>query len=579
MTPTSSPERPESSPLRARGWGITAPVALALAVAAGTLWLGPSAVGREVAAGLGAVLAGLAAAGFLAAASARDALRRLEEERRRAQAQAAWRDDAAQDDSLEDTLPGGGSPWDEAAFGPADLPALIDGMGDAALLLDPDGWVIAANPAATAALGAAAAPEGRWDEATAWPAPLVPERRPLPGGGTLVIGRDPLRDRLRAAQIEAMDGMTELAGAIVHDVNNTLGAIAGYADFLVSDLPAGSPQADYAARILRAIDHNKSLLRRTLSATRTAPPELCPCDANHLLADAAAQIRAVLPPDAALSLREEPNLPAFPGNAPLLARALAALALDLRGSGNAALALRAAVWGGESDPATAPSGWRVHAPLLPHRHPHLMIELRVGGAPRPPQALRAALDPLLATRDKARQSAAEPPPALLSAVRWHEGGLVGWTHPAEGTVIRLFLPLTMVDAPPEAPEAPPVPRCHVLVVDDDPEMGDWLSVNLERLGCEVAVCESGAEALEIVMDEPASFDLVVAGPAAGGLTGAALIRRLKALRPDLACMLCSGAEEKPDAEAVPADLFLPRPVSLAGLSRAVATFAPAERTP
>ncbi|CAO3427851.1 response regulator [Azospirillum doebereinerae] len=582
MIQTPPPDLSEVSPARLRSWSVAVPVALAIAAGAGTLWLGPLAVGREALSWIVALSTGLAGAGLLAAGRAHAELKRRERAQRRAQTQAAWRADASLDDSLDDASLEGGEPAPETGPALDDLRALLHALEDAAVLLDADGWVLAANPAATAALGAAAAPETRWDEGTVWPAGLVAERLSLPGGGVVIVGRDPLRERLRTMQLENMDAMAELAGAIVHDVNNTLGAIAGYADFLVMDLPAGSPQADYAARILRAIDHNKSLLRRALSGSRAAPGEMRPTAADHVLGSAAAELRGALPPDAVLSLREDPALPAVPGNAAVLARGLALIGAELRGTGDVALGLRAALWDGTTDAGVAPAGWQVHAPLLPRRRPHVVFELRIGGVPRPIPALRATLDPLLATRNKARQADAEPPPALTSVARWHDGGLVVWTHPVEGTLVRLFVPLAADPArvaPEPKPETPPAPvlRCHVLVVDDDPAMGDWLAISLERLGCEVAVCESGGEALEIVMDEPDSFDVVVAGPSAGSMTGPALIVRLKALRPDLSCVLCGEPAGEPHVGAVPADLFLPRPLNIAGLTRAVATFAPAER--
>ncbi len=467
----------------------------------------------------------------------------------------------------------------------ADTRALIDALTDAAVLIDRDGWVIAANGAATAVLGAAASLDSRWEESTVWPVPLMPERWALPGGGAVLIGRDLIPERLRAAQIEGMDATAALAGAIVHDVNNALGAVAGYADFLIDDLPADSPQADYAARILRAVDRNKTMLRRLLSACRNAPLPCSVLRAQDVLGGVSSILRGSPDSGAGVTIREEQDLPAVSGNAALLARALGGLALEICGVAEARLTVRAALWSGTADAATAPPGWRVLVPLSPRRRPHLVFELRCSGAPRTLPELRAALDPLQCAREAARRQDEDPPPAALAVARGHDGGLSVWTHPTEGTLVRLFVPLTDQTGIPRRPEiAPPAaPRCHVLVVDDEPAMGDWLSVTLERMGCEVAVCESAAEALEIVVEEPASFDLVIAGPLTGGMTGPALIVRLKALRPGLSCVLCGdlgdGAKGGPGTEPVPADLFLPRPVDAAALERAVATFTPAVGRP
>lgn len=577
------PDLPTPSSLRRHGWAVALPMALAAVAGLATRWLAPPVVDHDALAWAAALAAGLTAAGVLAAVVARGDLARHDRVRRREQAAAAWRDDVPLDgfpdegDGEDET----GAPVDPV-FSLADSRALLDALADAAVLLDRDGWIVAANTAAAVSLGAAAALESRWDERTVWPAPLMPERRALPGGAVLLVGRDPVHDRLRAAQIDGMDAMASLAGGLVHDVNNALGAVAGYADFLVADLPADSPQADYAARILRAVDRSKTTLRRLVAACRNAPPDFRPVRADRILSDAASLLRSSLPDGVGLTVRDEPDLPAFSGHAPLLARTLAALGPEICGSADARLAVRASLWTGAVDVAVAPPGWRVLVPLSPHRRPHAVLELRSSGAPRSLAELRAVLDPLHAAREAARRQTEETPPAALAMARWHDGGLVVWTHPVEGTVVRLLIPLggagdTGIRAgalPVADAAARGAPSCHVLVVDDDPAMGDWLSVTLERMGCEVAVCESAAEALEIVVEEPTSFDIVIAGPLADGMSGPALIVRLKALRPGLACVLCGDTDGGSGSQPVPADLFLPRPVAAAALARAVATFTP-----
>jgi len=587
MSPTPPPDLPAPSPLRRRGWGVALSVSLAAVAGLATLWLAPPVIDHDVLAWAAAMAAGLATAGVLMAVAARGDLARHDRVRRREQAAAAWRDDAPldgfpDDDDGEDEA---GAPTDPA-FSLADARALLDALVDAAVLLDRDGWIVAANTAAGAALGAAAALESRWDERTAWPAPLTPERRVLPGGAVVLIGRDPVHDRLRAAQIDGMDAMASLAGGLVHDVNNALGAVAGYADFLVADLPADSPQADYAVRILRAVDRNKTMLRRLLAACRNAPPDFRPVRADRILSDAASLLRSSLPDGIGLTVRDEPDLPAFSGHAPLLARTLAALGPEICSSADARLAVRASLWTGAVDVAVAPPGWRVLVPLSPRRRAHAVLELRSSGPPRSLAELRAVLDPLHAAREAARRQTEETPPAALAVARWHDGGLVVWTHPVEGTVVRLLIPLggagevvVRAGSSPVPDAARGAPSCHVLVVDDDPAMGDWLSVTLERMGCEVAVCESAAEALEIVVEEPTSFDVVIAGPLADGMSGPALIVRLKALRPGLSCVLCGDSEGGSGSQPVPADLFLPRPVEAAALARAVATFRPTSGRP
>jgi hypothetical protein len=52
------------------------------------------------------------------------------------------------------------------------------------------------------------------------------------------------------------------AGEVAHDLNNIFGAIAGYAQFIVEDAPAGSLQVDHARKILAAAEQGALLAKR-----------------------------------------------------------------------------------------------------------------------------------------------------------------------------------------------------------------------------------------------------------------------------------------------------------------------------
>ncbi len=412
--------------------------------------------------------------------------------------------------------------------------------------------------------------------------------------------------RLRGQQIAAMDARAGLVGAIVHDMNNALGAVAGYADFLVGDLPAGSPQADYASRAAAAVDRACSGLCRLASEARAEPVHLKPERAATVLDEAATLLRTVPPPPGSLSIRHDAGTPDPICNAGLLARTLAGLAAEILaatgGRGDARLCLRAFFPADADDPDAdaAAAGWTVRPLLTPLSGPHALFELRVDGPPLADEVLAGLADPLLAARACYRrgQTAVKEDahwPAALQTARRHDGGLSLLTHPAEGTAVRLHIPAespaqsqsrSPAPAPaasfPRAAKAParrPVAlTCKILVVDADPASGDRFQAGLERQGFEVSVCEDLREALEVVTDEPVFFDAVVIGPGLSALpAGRALARRLKALRADLPCVLYAAAgpasgELKAEAGG-PADLLLPLPVDLPWLARGLAVLA------
>lgn len=479
------------------------------------------------------------------------------------------------------------------------------------------------------------------------PPVLAPSQQPAPDRSAEAIVRiaaleEALRqkdgqtaEQLRRQQLDAMDVRAELACAIVHDMNNALGAVSGYADFLVSDLPADSPQADYAGRILTSVTRVRPGLSRLVSASRMEPVALKPERAVGILDEAAALLRAVPVQPGSLAVRHDPGVADPICNAGLLARTLAGLAAEILAAsgraGDARLCLRALMpvkMGAElgvelgagpvserDDPDQDTAGWTVRPLLTPRRGPHILFELRIDGAPLADNVLSTLVDPLLSARASHRrgQSGREegtPWPAALLTARLHDGGLSLLTHPAGGTAVRLHIPAVAAalrsvrEVPAQSENTTPqsrqaatprpqqlpdpakrgcAPACKVLVVDADPASGDRFQTGLERQGFEVSVCDDLRDALDVIADEPGFFDAVVIGPGLSALpAGLALAGRLKTLRPDLLCVLYAAAgAELPGAGAVPpqaeaggaADLLLPLPVDMTRLARGVAALA------
>ncbi|AWB08693.1 hypothetical protein A6A40_27405 (plasmid) [Azospirillum humicireducens] len=409
--------------------------------------------------------------------------------------------------------------------------------------------------------------------------------------------------RLRAQQMAAMDARAELVRSIVHDFNNALGTVAGYADFLAADLPADSPQADYAERILIAVRRARPDFHRLVMAARMDPAAVVQEQAAGVLDQAAALLCTASATAASLAVRHDPATPDPLCDAGLLARTLAGLVAEIvlatgRGSelrfclcaGPSGFACGGATGeggGGDPDEDAAGAGWHVHRLLQPREGPHTLFELRVNGAPLADDLLFTLVDPLLSVRTRYRrgQPAREDAdwPTALSTARRHDGGLSLLTHPVDGTAVRLYIPAASASRPapapapaPAEPSLPPqqrkVPVLQVLVVEADQASGDRFQAGLEQQGFEVSVCDDLRDALDVVAEEPGFFNAVVIGPGLSALpAGMALAARLKELRGDLPCVLYGGeAGRGPDGAA---DLVLPTPVDLPRLARGVAALA------
>ena len=119
---------------------------------------------------------------------------------------------------------------------------------------------------------------------------------------------------------------------------------------------------------------------------------------------------------------------------------------------------------------------------------------------------------------------------------------------------------------------------RVLLVEDDGDTRDFLTMVLRRAGCEVIPAEGAAEALELVQTERP--DLIVSDISMPGMDGYALLRAVRALLPSegghtLALALTAHAEPADRARALRAGFqtHVPKPVDPVELVEAVAALA------
>ena len=145
------------------------------------------------------------------------------------------------------------------------------------------------------------------------------------------------------------------------------------------------------------------------------------------------------------------------------------------------------------------------------------------------------------------------------------------SRPGRGTRVDIWLPkAAMVGAGKprrdEVDDTGPMPRLHVLAVDDDPLVLSNLVAMLEELGQKVTPAASAAEALVAMAQKPA--DLVITDYAMPQTTGLQLAQEIFSTHPDAAVVLSTGYAELPPG----AEFDLPRlskPYSQTDLARAL----------
>jgi CheY-like chemotaxis protein len=120
---------------------------------------------------------------------------------------------------------------------------------------------------------------------------------------------------------------------------------------------------------------------------------------------------------------------------------------------------------------------------------------------------------------------------------------------------------------------------RVLVVDDDPNLRQLVSIRLQREGHRVVAADSAAEALAVVQDRGAP-DVVVLDVTMPGMSGLELLPAMRALEgcEDLPAIFLSGRVEEHDIEAGRAldATYLTKPFSANALKNAITRLTPVE---
>ncbi|MBK1697471.1 ATP-binding protein [Rhodovibrio salinarum] len=451
----------------------------------------------------------------------------------------------------------------------------------------------------------------------------------LPDGGMVRVARDVTarnaaqrtRRRLRAElhQAQKLESVGRLAGGIAHDFNNVLAAIAGYAGFLVDDLPQDSAEAGYARQIASAAERGKTLVQQILSFSRRDSLSMTAIDISEVVSETAGLLSAALPRELHLNCELPEALLRVRGNESALGRAVMNLATNAR---DAVADLDAPsitiVVRHRSTPIEDPGTDRTEATEMegvgPVRlldladgrhelrigqinHPGGTIEVSVidGGAGIPLDKLERVLEPFYTTKTVGKGTGLG-----LSAVSGialsHDGGLTIRTGEGRGTEVTMhFAELaptmgqstdTRASLAAHAPVATTADRVAavndptsdtrrlVLIVDDEQTVAQMTADTVIRLGRPALTTTSANRALEIVHDRHGEIAHLITDLNMPEMMGSDLAQAVKGIDPAIAITLISG--RTPLAEGDPAsaiDHVLQKPIARDQLERVLSGLA------
>ena len=366
-----------------------------------------------------------------------------------------------------------------------------------------------------------------------------------------------LEQQLRQAQ--KMEAIGTIAGGIAHDFNNILSPILGYSEMLAERLPENSEEREMVLAIRTAGKRATELVKQILTFSRQSEQQRQPLQIHLIIKEALKLLRSSIPTTIAIhqNVVDCGLVMADPTQVHQIIMNLCT---------NAYHAMREA--GGELDVSMEVVELTEHDyldSLALQPGPHIKLSVRDTGCGMSKAIVSRIFEPYFTTKQQGEGTGLGLS-VVYGIVESHHGHITAYSEPGKGTEFNVYLPQVQGHDEGLAEEAGgeiPQGSGTVLVVDDEPTIGELLRLMLCNLGYEVLLCCSSTEALEVFTQHRTSIALVLTDMTMPIMNGAELARRIKKISPSMPVVLCTGFSEIMDenkARRMGIDGYMSKPV-------------------
>jgi len=461
--------------------------------------------------------------------------------------------------------------------------ALLNAPLDAAMLVAPDGVVLAANEAAGRSFGKRADELVDANYYDLLPAEGV-ESRKAHMAGVIESGKpasfdDELSGRFVANRIYPLfdaDGKVErlavfchdvtqrkrmeeqlrhtakmqavgqLAGGLAHDFNDLLTGILGEANMLRLSAEEDTAVHEAAGTIEQAAAAAAELTCQLRGFASKGKDQVVAVDLHATIPQVVATLGRTIHQNVRIVQQFDAKTATVMGDPGQLQQCILTLAINARDAmpegGELTFHTRLLDLGAEY--------CRTHPGLEPGQH--LMVAVTDTGCGIPKDIQDRIFEPFFTTKEHGKGTGMGLA-TVYGGVRNHGGAIELESEEGKGATFRLYLPLAK--APKESPtkvEAPePVEGVgHILVVDDQEIVANVVSHMLRRLGYQVAAAGNGREAVEYYRKHGERVDLVLLDLIMPEMDGRQCFRALRELNPDVRVLLSTAASVEDEAEGI-----------------------------
>ncbi len=322
-------------------------------------------------------------------------------------------------------------------------------------------------------------------------------------------------EQLRQAQ--KMQALGQLTGGIAHDFNNLLTVIQGSADILRRPGLDEAKRVRFAGAISQTATRAAALTSQLLAFARRQPLQPQVLEVNETMVEMTELLDRALGERVAIRTRLVEGLCAIEADPAQLESAILNIAVNARD---------AMPDGGTLTIATS------EAALADGRRA-VGIAISDTGSGIAPELLEHVFEPFFTTKSVGRGTGLGLSQVYGFATQ-SGGDIRVESEVGRGTTVTLVLPCSEGHGTPEEAEAKnrdgAARAAHILVVDDNEDVGLLAEALMEELGHKVTRAHSGLEALRLATQ--AKFDAVFTDVVMPGMTGLELAERLAEVLPE-----------------------------------------------
>ncbi len=349
-------------------------------------------------------------------------------------------------------------------------------------------------------------------------------------------------------QSRKMEAIGTLAGGIAHDFNNILGAIIGYTEMSLENVPIGSYLHNNLKQILKASSRAANLVSQILAFSRSKKQEKKPIQISLIIKEVLKMLRSTIP--SSIDIRQSiEGADVYVMTEPTeIHQILINLCTNAaQAIGNESGVVEVSTEMVEVDRAE-------QSMVIPSKDlksgSYYHIQVKDNGEGMEEWVQERIFDPFFTTK-RVGQGTGLGLSMVHGIVKEHEGDIYVVSEKGKGTQMHVLLPLAEQTLSEERKKIPKIKggKGRILVVDDEESLVLVQKEMLESLGYEVVAETSSPDALLLFQRAP-QFDLVITDQIMPNVNGIKLAEEILRINPSIPIILTTGYTDSLTEEEV-----------------------------